>query len=245
MSVGIVVPCFNEAGRWNQDYWRAMIEHVPARFLFVDDGSTDATATLLQQLVGASGAEMIRLPCNSGKAEAVRQGMNHLLRDGTHSGVGYLDADGAFHQDDVSVLIQTFDAKTTYHNFDAVWSSRVALAGRDIKRSQTRHYLGRVIATYLSISETSFPYDTQSGYKMFVNSDTLRASLSSPFTTRWLFEIELLARWRQAYGSSMRIWEQPLDYWHDVPGSKINRAESLRILQELWKVKVEQRRRKP
>lgn len=241
MSVGIVVPCFNEAERWNSDYWRVMVEQVSATFLFVDDGSQDATPVLLEQLGEHSKAQILSLPRNSGKAEAVRQGMNRLLEETSLSGVGYLDADGAFAQEDISAIATIFTEKVAEQDFDAVWSSRVALAGRDIARSPARHYVGRIIATYLSVAEHSFPYDTQSGYKLFVDSQTLRRCLASPFATRWLFEIELLARWRNAAGSPMRIWEEPVNYWHDVPGSKITRGELLRVLRELWVVKAQQR----
>ena len=245
MSVGIVVPCFNEAERWNPDSWQLMVEQVPATFLFVDDGSEDDTPALLEQLVGNPKATVLKMPRNRGKAEAVRQGMNHLLANANLSGVGYLDADGAFAQDDVTTLAGVFSEKVAEDEFDAVWSSRVALAGRDIKRSQARHYAGRIIATYLSVSEEFFPYDTQSGYKLFVDGQTLRTCLSSPFRTRWLFEIELLARWRRISGSPMRIWEEPVNYWHDVPGSKITRGELVRVLRELWVVKALQRGGQP
>lgn len=241
MGVGIVVPCFNEANRWQPEYWQQMVDQSSATFLFVDDGSEDDTPVLLAQFADHSNTQLISLPRNQGKAEAVRQGMNRLLADTSLSGVGYLDADGAFAHDDIAILAGVFDEKTAEGQFDAVWSSRVALAGRDIKRSQVRHYLGRVIATYLSISEETFPYDTQSGYKLFADTEALRRCLASPFATRWLFEIELLARWRRTTGSPMRIWEEPLDYWHDVPGSKITRGELLRVVRELWVVKAQQR----
>ena len=243
MSVGIVVPCFNEAERWNEDYWRAMVDRVAATFLFVDDGSSDETPALLEQLHDVSQVQVLTLPRNGGKAEAVRAGMNQLLGYADIDGVGYLDADGAFHQDDVVGIADIFSERVATREFDAVWSSRVALSGRDIERSQSRHYVGRIVATYLSASETSFPYDTQSGYKLFVDSETLRRCLALPFVTRWLFEIELLARWRRDSGAPMQIWEEPLDYWHDVPGSKINFTESWRIVRELMKVKAEQRRK--
>lgn len=241
MGVGIVVPCFNEAERWNMTYWLQMVEESPATFLFVDDGSRDNTPALLAHVADHSKARILSLPRNQGKAEAVRHGMNQLLSDEGLSGIGYLDADGAFSQNDVTALAEVFEGKAGGEQFDAVWSSRVALAGRDIKRSQIRHYLGRVIATYLSVSESSFPYDTQSGYKLFTSGQTLRSCLSTPFATRWLFEIELLARWRRTAGATMRIWEEPLDYWHDVPGSKITRGELVRVMRELWVVKAQQR----
>ena len=47
----------------------------------MDDGSSDGTVPLLQKLVAAAagGAELLQLPQNCGKAEAVRRGMLHAL----------------------------------------------------------------------------------------------------------------------------------------------------------------------
>lgn len=51
--------------------------------------------------------------------------------------------------------------------FDALWSSRVALSGRFIQKLASRHYMGRVVATLLSVDGNSISYDTQSGVKLF------------------------------------------------------------------------------
>ena len=237
MTVGIVVPCFNEAGRWNSQYWFGLLGESQSRFLFVDDGSTDHTSDLAKAAVRNSDSHVLELPRNMGKAEAVRLGMIELMADPELSGVGYLDADGAFGVEDVVRIERIYQSEVLLGEVDAVWSSRVALAGRDIRRSNFRHYTGRVIATFLSGGFDSFPYDTQSGYKVFRPSTTLATALASPFNTRWLFEIELLKRWVSIAQRPMLIREEPLEQWHDVPGSKIKGKEVLRILRELVTVR--------
>ena len=237
MTVGIVVPCFNEADRWNDHYWTGVLGKSESRFLFVDDGSTDRTSDLAQAAVRNSDGRVLKLPRNMGKAEAVRLGMIELMADPGLSGVGYLDADGAFGFDDIVRIERIYQSEALLGEIDAVWSSRVALAGRDIQRSNFRHYTGRVIATFLSGGFDSFPYDTQSGYKVFRPSTTLATALASPFSTRWLFEIELLKRWATIVQRPMLIREEPLEQWRDVPGSKIKGKEVLRILRELVTVR--------
>lgn len=248
MTVGLVVPCFNEAERWSAPYWAEILKIPDLQLLFVDDGSSDATRALAEEAVDGTASEVLSLPVNAGKAEAVRAGMQRLLAG--HSdpdtdaliAVGYLDADGAFNRQDIEDLIEAYRHKVLTEEFQAAWSSRVALAGRDIARSGSRHYIGRLIATFVSLGYGHIPYDTQSGYKLFQPGERLATCLAEPFRTRWLFELELLARWRAMFGSSLRVWEEPLQYWHDVPGSKITGRESVRVMRELIAVKREQRR---
>jgi len=241
MALGIVVPCFNEEARWNSDYWRQILTASPARFLFVDDGSRDRTRGLLQETAASGNAAVLELPGNVGKAEAVRTGLTTLLTDSEVSGVGYLDADGAFGGSDVLRIQEIFQDRANQGQFDALWSSRVALAGRDIQRSSFRHYSGRVVATFLSSGFADFPYDTQAGFKLFRSSPTLKRALTKTFRTRWLFEIELMKRWEAIEHRPMRIWEEPLFHWHDVPGSKIKGREMIRIAGELLNVRFSTR----
>jgi len=203
-------------------------------WLIVDDGSTDATAALAQDSGVSSRWRVVSLPSNVGKGEAVRKGFVDAVGAESIEGVGFMDADGAFDVDDVARLCGIArEAFAGESPLDAVWSSRVMLSGRSIRRSSRRHYLGRVIATYLSVGRDPLPYDTQSGLKFFAASSTLVRCLDRPFTTRWLFDLELLARWHHVAGTSMRIWEEPLHSWRDVPGSKIRGRELIRIAREV------------
>ncbi len=244
MTGVIVVPCFNEAERWNLEYWEEMLALPDLRWLFVDDGSTDSTATLIEKTARLGDASTLELQPNAGKAEAVRRGMLHALKTGVlHGPVGFMDADGAFSSKDVADLLEVYARLSSNGgDFDAVWSSRVALAGRDISRSTGRHYLGRGVATLVSLGELEMPYDTQSGLKLFKPSEQLLRCLERPFRTRWLFELELLSRFRIEKAGGLRIWEEPLNYWHDVPGSKITARETLRIFKELTVLKRLQHR---
>jgi len=231
--VTIVVPCFDEAGRWRTSYWEEMLAVPGISWIFVDDGSSDDTV----RRITSTGCRVLALERNRGKAEAVRRGLLAALEDGP-SAVGFMDADGAFNVQDVVTIVAAYGEQTGRADpVDAIWSSRVALAGRSIERHAIRHYIGRAVATVVSVGNGPIPYDTQSGLKLFRPSPTLRACLREPFATRWLFEIEILLRWRALSGTDMRVWEMPLDYWHDVAGSKITRRESVRIVSELAAIK--------
>lgn len=230
----LVVPCFNEETRWDGEYWRRMQALDQVSWVIVDDGSTDATSDLVRGAGSTSRWRVVELPANVGKGEAIRMGLRDALATDDVEGVGFMDADGAFAPEDVARLCALArDGFGSRPRWDAVWSSRVMLAGRQIRRSSRRHYLGRIVATYLSVGREPLPYDTQSGLKLFAPSPALARCIDRPFVTRWLFELELLARWLGVEGAPMRIWEEPLHSWRDVPGSKIRGREYLRVAREL------------
>ena len=116
---------------------------------------------------------------------------------------------------------------------DAVISSRVSLSGRQINRKSSRHYLGRLIATYITRKWSDSPYDTQSGYKLFVNSMSFREAIKSDFFTKWFVDIELITRVGINNKGLLNIWEEPLLFWNDVDGSTIKLRRFLGILFEM------------
>ena len=248
----IVVPCYNEADRWNPSYWMDLVSIKGVRWIFVNDGSLDATQDLLTHFVnvyceGIKSASVLSLETNVGKGEAIRQGWNHAMSTEhlqKFSSVGFIDADGAFEKSDIERILATFKSKVTGGPFQSVWSSRVSLAGRNIERHARRHYIGRIVATFLSAGGYELPYDTQSGLKLFENTPAFQDAIQLPFRTRWLFEMEIMGNYQFIHGDSMSIWEMPLLNWRDVGSSKITRYEAIRIVKELIVIKGIQRQRR-
>jgi glycosyltransferase involved in cell wall biosynthesis len=238
--IAIVVPAFNESERWQPDYWVGLDYQIRQRlptsvklsWVFVDDGSHDNTVIKLLATAKHLGATVLEQGNNRGKAEAVRCGMIYAMNKFGADGVGFIDADGAFDLVDVARVTECF-LDVAERGFDAMWSSRVALAGRNISRSASRHYLARIVSTFLAFSSSAFPYDSQSGLKFFVADESFTALLTQPFETRWLFEVELLARHVVLWKKELKIWEEPLNSWNDIAGSKITSYELLRIGREL------------
>jgi len=243
----MIVPCFNEAQRWNSDYWSDLLKVDGIRWLFVNDGSTDKTHEILAEFVEKYSrddqhASFLSLQVNVGKGEAIRNGwldsLNRLHSNSSDiSGFGFIDADGAFEKSDIERIVNTFDEKVKHGSFQTVWSSRVALAGRNIERHASRHYIGRLVATFLSTGGHELPYDTQSGLKIFVNTPEVVSTIQKPFETRWLFEMEMVTRYQSDFQVPLQIWEMPLLNWRDVGESKISKRESVRIMKELGKIK--------
>ncbi len=229
LKSALIVPVFNESSRWNSQYW-IKLKSVGISLFFVNDGSTDNTAQLISAI---DGAVVLTLTKNVGKAEAVRIGMRQAASpDYDFDLVGFIDADGAFEVSEVQSLIQKSNSYFE-SGFNAVWSSRVKLAGRSINRSLVRHAIGRVIGSLLAFSYRSFPYDSQSGFKIYQRDEYFFDSLAYTSRTRWFFELEHFANYFECRNKLLRIWEEPLNSWSEIPGSKIYRLSSIRILREL------------
>jgi glycosyltransferase involved in cell wall biosynthesis len=239
--VVVVVPCYDEAGRLDTAAFRAFrVESPRVSFCFVNDGSRDGTLAVLRRLCDEApglGFVVDQQP-NRGKAEAVRQGLLAAL--GTGAGlVGYWDADLATPLVEVARFCRVLDERP---QVELVLGSRVRLLGRSIERSPLRHYLGRVFATGASLTLSLPVYDTQCGAKLLRATGDVRAILAEPFLTRWVFDVEILARLaRLARGSVVpvesRVYELPLRSWRDVPGSKVKPLDFVRSGLELVRIR--------
>jgi dolichyl-phosphate beta-glucosyltransferase len=112
-----------------------------------------------------------------------------------------------------------------------VVGARVKLLGREIERRAARHYSGRVFATVASLLLNLPIYDTQCGAKLFRASSELKGILAESFQSRWIFDVEIIARLirsRRITGGDPvehSIYEVPLRQWMDVRGSKVRLSD--------------------
>jgi dolichyl-phosphate beta-glucosyltransferase len=229
-SVCLVVPCYNERARLAVDQIGALIGDRRVSLVLVDDGSTDDTLELLRSIErNNSKVTVLALARNGGKGEAVRAG---LISAGVNDPdwVGYIDADMAT---PVTEVLRLLDVATTTAGVDVLLGSRVALLGRDVRRSAFRHYTGRVFATFASLVLAKPVYDTQCGAKLFRRTDALDRSIAAPFRSRWAFDVELLGRLERAGVQASAFREEPLAVWHDMNGSRRTLVASIRASAEL------------
>ncbi len=121
----IVVPCYNEAERLDVEaFVRAASELEDLKFLMVNDGSTDATAAVLEKLeTSVPGSfESLTLPANRGKAEAVRQGLMRAIAQGADQ-VAFWDADLSTPLEEIPRFLEALAATPQRL---AVFGSRIA-----------------------------------------------------------------------------------------------------------------------
>jgi dolichyl-phosphate beta-glucosyltransferase len=247
LRTSLVVPCYNEANRLDVDRFRTFLHSTDSvHLIFVNDGSSDTTASMLNLMCRgfANRSTILSYPDNKGKAEAVRFGVNHALRQMRTEIVGFWDADLATPFEELDSLLDVFVHRP---DIQMVFGARVKLLGRNVVRISGRHYLGRVFATFVSQMLGIPVYDTQCGAKLFRVSQHLRRAFELPFLSRWVFDVEIIARFLQMYSEDRRnlanaIYECPLSTWIDVAGSKVRPKhffiaflDVLRIMRQLPK----------
>jgi hypothetical protein len=148
---------------------------------------------------------------------------------------GFWDADMATPLDQIEDLAGVLDGRP---KLMMVFGARVKLLGRNVQRRAIRHYLGRAFATVVSIVLRLAIYDTQCGAKIFrVNGETRRL-FAERFGSRWVFDVEILARFIQARDYDMAateeaIYEYPLPVWKDVAGSRVRPSDFVRAFFEV------------
>ncbi len=237
----LIVPCYNEAKRLNRPAFEAFFLAYPEiHWVFVNDGSRDETLKMLQALRGpfAEQVQVLDRQPNRGKAEAVRAGLLHAIAEGRTPLVGFWDADLATPLETIADFLGILANKPT---IDMVFGARVKLLGREVERRAIRHYLGRIFATAASTLLRLPIYDTQCGAKVFRVNPLLATTLEEPFRSRWVFDVEIIARLIRARNFQIRsvescIYELPLPVWKDVGGSKVRPSDFVKAFFDIYRI---------
>jgi glycosyltransferase involved in cell wall biosynthesis len=238
-TVGLIIPCYNEEKRLPaEEFAKFLSSDRSCHLFFVNDGSTDGTGRKLEaiRLRNEDRVDVITLPTNSGKAEAVRRGVLRAAEGGEYEYIGFMDADLAAPLSEVELLCRHLD---TNGKVKMVFGSRMAKMGSAIERKAYRHVIGRGVASAISWVLRIRVYDTQCGAKF------LRASEAEPlfrekFITSWLFDVEMFARLIGRYGRETvdrTVVECPLNRWADKGTSKVPLSYGFKVFWDLWKIK--------
>ena len=241
LTCTVIVPCYNEAARLDTDaFLEFLTQDRGISILFVNDCSTDNTLQILEQLQSRCPERIgvLNKLKNGGKGEAVRDGMLEAIRRGGSQVVGFWDADLATPLDAIPELLNELEKND---RLQMVLGSRVRLLGREVRRKASRHYLGRIFATTASTLLSLPVYDTQCGAKLFRVSPQLEDLLATPFSSRWVFDVEILARYIVANNGDRgrlytTIYEFPLRKWEDVAGSKVKPLDFVRAFGDVLKI---------
>ena len=242
IACAVVVPCYNEAERLQPlRFSEFLSEYEQIDFLFVNDGSSDGTLRILETLRRRhpDRIEVLDKQLNEGKGEAVRSGLLHIMALGRVAYTGFWDADLAT---PLNVIPELLVKLIEEPELEMVFGSRVRLLGHAIHRRAVRHYLGRCFATVVSIMLGLPVYDTQCGAKLFRITPALQSILASRFQTRWIFDVEIIARFlafhnKDASFALHGIYEKPLPRWEDVAGSKVRPSDFFVAFYELLKIR--------
>ncbi len=238
MLTVVTIPCYNESKRLKISKFQEFIEsHDNINFIFVNDGSRDNTLSEVERLRDQyqERIKVIDFKKNKGKAEAVRQGILLSLESNPDI-VGFWDADLATPLSEILNLLSVYEQRP---EMKWVFGARVKLLGRQIKRNEIRHYFGRVFATFASIILKLPVYDTQCGAKLFRNDSLLKQLLQDKFKSKWIFDVEIIARLIRASGFDAPrdiIFEYPLHKWENVPDSKLKYSDFIIAAHDLFRI---------
>ena len=237
INITVVSPIFNESTRFNSEHWSVILENNSnVNFLFVDDASTDNLDYISSLEKKYKNVFHLRLTKNLGKANAIRQGLLYATNN-IHLNaniLGYLDFDDSILASEVQRVISLFfDNTEILNSFDSIWASRVKLNGRNIIRSNFRHFYSRILITIIGLNYPSLPYDSQCGFKLFLNEERFQESIQSRFLTKWFIDIELLIRLTHIGGKKINIWEEPLISWKETKSFNYNLVSLFQIPREV------------
>ncbi len=239
-SVSTVIPAFNERTRL-PDTLRTVHAYFSERgddfeIIIVDDGSTDDTVALAEELAGQLGrVEVLREP-HRGKGATVRAGMLHASR----ALVLFTDADLSTPIGEAERLLSRLES-----GYDIAIGSREGKGAQRLDEPAYRHLMGRAFNALVRAAVVGGIQDTQCGFKAFrrevardlFNRVRLYGAdapvLAGSKVTAFDVEILFLARKR-----GYQVVEVPVEWRHD-PASKVNAArDSAAMLRDVLQVRI-------
>lgn len=203
-TLSIVVPVYNEERTLKELYDQlAAVDFSTQSFqreiIFVDDGSTDSTRSILEKMDGDPGVRIFYQEKNQGKGAALRKGFESATGDY----VVVQDADLEYDPRDFLLLLEPVN------NFDAdvVYGSRFTWSNQR-KILNYWHYLGNAFLTRVSNIFSSWNLtDMETCYKLIRRDILQRIHLKEH---RFGIEPEITAK--LAKFRNIKVYEVPISY---------------------------------
>jgi dolichyl-phosphate beta-glucosyltransferase len=195
-KLSLVIPCYNEEQRIPQLI--AGLEEFTKRtnldyeIIIVDDGSTDATAAIIQSngffksLDAAGKFRLIRLPENKGKGIALKTGVE--AASGTH--ILTLDADMSARPVEIEKWITLNNNKLPDRE---IWIGSREHADSKITEISSRRWTGRIFNFCVRLLTPLRHRDTQCGFKLYPT-NIAKDLFAKQRSGGWAHDIELLYR---------------------------------------------------
>ena len=219
-EVSILIPAYNEAATIEEVLHKVLNLGIDAEILVIDDGSTDRTADITEDVSAHHGAvSLLRLDTNRGKGSAVRFGISHSRG----RFVIIQDADLEYDPADIPKLLDPMRRGVA----DAVFGSRLR-GGEPQRAHMFWHYAGnRFLSLFTNVLYNTTISDMEVGYKAF-RGDLVRSLhlVSNTFT----IEPEITAKILRTPG--IRLYEVPISYFGRTydEGKKITWRDGLKAV---------------
>lgn len=232
----VVVPVFNEQKRFPFSAFSSHLSSPKSHFfLFVDDGSTDGSLELLQKLAKAwpEQVKVILKTKNTGKADAIREGIMATKQWKAFSHLAYWDADLSAPLGQISYLAEYILGK---EEVILVMGSRKPHPSHTISTSWWRFMLGRSFSKLVNFIYQLPYYDTQCGAKILAAAPLFQIC-ERPFITSWLVDLEIILRLKKDFPYK-EILEIPLISWSHRKGSKFRVHHIFKIIYDIRKLYI-------
>jgi len=211
----LIIPMKDEATRIGTTL-RALrdsgiLDERDTELILVDDGSTDGTPTIADDLIRELGldARVIRLPRNVGKGGAIQAG----VAASTGEVVAFSDADLSAPPSAIEATYELVEAGKA----DMVVTTRVHPESvMPVKPSSTRRYGGKALNIWIRTLGLTELNDTQCGLKAYTG-EAARALYEDLHAKRFAFDVEVIAR---AERSGYTVLELPIE-WSHVEASRV------------------------
>lgn len=226
----LVIPMYREAARIGSTLAalaNSALNDPSTEILLVDDGSDDDTPAIAKSVAADLGLSVtvLELGVNQGKGAAVRAG----VLAGAGAAMAFADADLASDADDIEACFRRVEAGPD----DVVFATR-SHPDSTITVAAPRHrvMIGRTYNAFLRGLGLTDSLDTQCGLKGF-SADAGRRLFGPLRTTGFAFDIEILARARQA---GLSVGEMPIAWGH-VEGSRVGMRSGLRSFSDALRIR--------
>lgn len=216
--LSVIVPAYNEAATLAEVAGRVLALPQVLEVIIVDDGSTDSTPSVCERLRLCDRIQIIRLPRNSGKCEALKVG----FAASKGSIVIVQDADLEYDPAEIPDVIRPI----MEGHADVVYGSRF-LVRKAARVLYFYHYLANRGLTFLSNMMTNVNFtDVETGYKAF-RGEIIRSMVIT--SAGFGIEIEITAKVAKL---GCAIYEIPISYYGRTyaEGKKIGFSDGLAAL---------------
>ncbi len=220
-TISILIPVYNE-----RQFLREILAQVEEvdfcglkqEIILVDDGSTDGTREILQELEGLGKYRIVYHEKNQGKGAALRTAIQHASGDILVIQDADLEYDPRDYPDLIKLILQD--------RADVVYGSRLS-AGKPVRAFNIWHYFGNKFLTFLTnILYNTTLTDMETCYKAF------RADVIKPIpirSDRFDFEPEITAK---VLKRGYRLYEAPISYY----GRNFDEGKKITWVDGIWAV---------